>query len=71
MRVLEEIREKERRIGYKRNQQIPIIIVTGTSEKAVVLEACQKGCHDYVVKPIENSVLLEKIEKNINKKNSQ
>ena len=67
IKVLEEIRYKEKKIGYKDHQKTPIIMVTGTSDKKTVIAACREGCDDYIVKPLGDGVLLSKIEKNIKK----
>jgi DNA-binding response OmpR family regulator len=67
IKVLEEIRYKEKKIGYKEHQKTPIIMVTGSSDKKTVIKACQMGCNDYIVKPLEDGVLLSKIEKVLSK----
>ena len=53
--ALEQIRKK----GLK----IPIIILTSSSTKEVVIEAMAKGADDYVLKPFEWEELKAKIEK--------
>jgi two-component system chemotaxis response regulator CheY len=42
---------------------IPIIMVTGESDRASVKEALQAGVADYIVKPITQEVLKEKLVK--------
>ena len=59
LEVLEIIRNKEERINSKRG--IPIIMISANSEEKLVLEACEKGCNDYLVKPFDNLKLIEKI----------
>ncbi|MBN1521118.1 MAG: response regulator [Candidatus Aureabacteria bacterium] len=66
--VLDSIREKEKRVGVVKQRKIPVIMVTAKAEKDVVLEACRKGCNDYMIKPVDNHILLEKIEKTLKKK---
>ncbi|MBC8211952.1 MAG: response regulator [Gammaproteobacteria bacterium] len=40
---------------------VPIIMLTGNSQKTTVLEAIQGGARDYIVKPAESRLLLEKV----------
>ena len=42
--------------------QIPIIMVTGESRRAVVLESVRAGAADFMVKPFCRSTLLDKLE---------
>ncbi len=43
------------------NTNLPFIIMTTESEKAKVFEAIEAGVSNYVVKPVEESVLKEKM----------
>jgi len=63
MRILHKIRLSEHRAGIPIGEGIPIIMVTASKER--FLEAYDKGCHDYVLKPIDPDVLLKKIRKYI------
>jgi len=47
----------------KRNQQIPVIMITTEAERARVVTAIQAGCSDYLVKPFTPDGLKEKLEK--------
>ena len=40
---------------------IPVIIVTGHSQRAVVLESLKAGAADFMVKPLVRATLLEKL----------
>ena len=40
---------------------IPVIMITGQSEKNVVIESLRAGASDFVVKPFDKDVLLEKM----------
>lgn len=40
---------------------IPVVMITGHSEKAVVVESLKAGASDFVVKPFEKDVLLAKV----------
>jgi len=53
--ALEEIR--------KRDQTIPIIIITSSSTREAAVEAIAKGANDYILKPFEWEELKAKIEK--------
>lgn len=41
--------------------KVPIIMVTTEAERSRVVEAIQAGANDYIVKPFEPSVIVEKI----------
>jgi DNA-binding response OmpR family regulator len=53
--VLEEIRKKD--------EKIPIIIITSSSTRESAIEALAKGANDFVLKPFEWQELKGKIEK--------
>ena len=53
--ALEEIRKKD--------QKIPIIIITSSSTRESAIEALAKGANDFVLKPFEWAELKAKIEK--------
>lgn len=44
---------------------IPIIVASGHAEKAKVQSAFQAGARDFVVKPIEKQILLEKLKRHL------
>lgn len=45
-----------------RLKQVPVIFLTSNSDKNHVLKAMTSGANDYVIKPIDEDVLLKKIE---------
>ena len=57
--------------GYEMLQEIrklypvgvPVIYLTSNNEKNYVVKAASYGVNDYVVKPIQNNILMNKIEK--------
>ena len=53
--ALEEIRKKD--------QQLPIIIITSSSTREAAVDAIAKGANDYVLKPFDWAELKAKIEK--------
>jgi CheY-like chemotaxis protein len=40
---------------------IPVIMITGSSERDIVLNSRRNGAVDFVVKPVERSILLDKL----------
>ena len=59
LEILEKIRESEKDAGIGLGDGIPIIIVTAYEKR--FLEAYEKGCDDYVLKPIDANILLTKL----------
>jgi CheY-like chemotaxis protein len=55
MEVLEQLRDNEK------TQSIPVIVLTGLSEKNKIREALDKGITYYIVKPFECQDLISKI----------
>lgn len=64
LQVLEYIRENEKMRGVEINKGIPVIMVT--AHKEPFLDAFDKGCDDYLIKPVNAAILLNKIEEKIN-----
>jgi CheY-like chemotaxis protein len=58
MQALEEIR--------KRDNKIPVIILTSSSTQQVALKAIAKGANEYVLKPFEWQDLKAKVQKVFN-----
>jgi len=59
--LLKKIRKSERDAGILLGEGVPIVMVTGQEQR--FLEAYDKGCNDYILKPIQPEVLLQKIRK--------
>lgn len=59
--VLSLIREIEAEKKVSAQHRVRIIMVTALSEKKVVLDCLQKGCDDFIAKPVDKQLLLEKI----------
>jgi CheY-like chemotaxis protein len=59
LEILHRIRESEKAAGIALGDGVPIIIVTAYEKRFV--EAFNKGCDDYVLKPIDTDILLTKI----------
>ena len=57
--TLREIRRREEDRGVLLGDGIPIIMVT--AYKDPFLDAFNKGCDDYVVKPIDSAMLRQKV----------
>ena len=47
---------------FRKSSTVPVVMVTTEGEQAQVLEAIRAGVNDYIVKPYEKSLLLEKLE---------
>lgn len=56
MEVLEKLRDNEK------TQNIPVIVLTGISEKKQIRDALDKGITYYIVKPFECHDLISKID---------
>lgn len=59
LEILEKIRDSEREAGIPLGEGVPVIIVTAYEKR--FLEAYNKGCDDYVLKPIDTDILMKKI----------
>lgn len=59
LEILRRIRESEHIAGIALGDGVPIIIVTAYEKRFV--EAFNKGCDDYILKPIDTDILLSKI----------
>ena len=59
LEILGKIRESEKKAGIALGEGVPIIIVTAYEKR--FLEAFDKGCDDYLLKPIDTNLLLKKI----------
>lgn len=65
MEVLSYIRSSEEKKDVMLGGGVPVLMVTAHREP--FLEAFNKGCDDYILKPINAQLLLTKIEEKINK----
>lgn len=65
LEILEKIRESEKNAGIPLGEGITIIIVTAYEKR--FLEAFNRGCDDYILKPIDTTILLNKIAERIGK----
>ncbi len=59
LEILAKIRESEKKAGIVLGEGVPVIIVTAYEKR--FLEAFDKGCDDYILKPINTDLLLQKI----------
>jgi len=55
--VLKQIRSRD---AYK---HIPVIMISGESDKAKVIESLKNGAQDFIVKPIDEKSFAEKVMK--------
>ncbi len=68
LQFLKIIRDHEEKTGIRMGHGVPIIMITAF--KKSFLEAFNKGCDDYIVKPVDPDALIEKIEAKLGKKDS-
>jgi two-component system chemotaxis response regulator CheY len=61
--VLKFIRNKETTMGVLFGHGVPVIMTTAFREP--FLEAFNKGCDDYIVKPVMPDVLIKKIQEKL------
>jgi two-component system, chemotaxis family, chemotaxis protein CheY len=65
LEVLHQIRKREGEGGVLLGVGVPIIMITAYKDPC--FEAFRKGCDDYMLKPIDGSKLLQKIEEKLKK----
>jgi two-component system, chemotaxis family, chemotaxis protein CheY len=63
LEVLQIVRESEKKVGIQLGDGIPIIMVT--AYKQPFIEAFDRGCDDYIIKPIDPDELIKKIQEKI------
>jgi len=63
--VLKAIRKKEENKGIQMGQGTPVIMVTAYKEP--FMDAFNKGCDDYVLKPIDPDRLIKKLDEKLTK----
>jgi two-component system chemotaxis response regulator CheY len=66
LEVLQVIRESEQKAGIDLGDGIPIIMVT--AYKQPFIEAFDRGCDNYIIKPIDPDELIQKIKEKIGDK---
>jgi len=64
--LLRKIRKMEEKIGIQIGDGIPVIMVTAYKEN--FLDAFNRGCDDYLVKPVNPQTLIEKIEEKMGRR---
>ena len=60
--VLHQIRHLEKEKKVAEQHQVKIIMVSGMSEKETVIKCLQEGCDEFIVKPIEIKLVIEKMQ---------
>ncbi len=61
LEVLTEIRRQEESARIPEEKRVPIIMITGRTE--TMMASFQLGCDDYLIKPVEPRMLLNKLRK--------
>jgi two-component system chemotaxis response regulator CheY len=59
--VLFEIRMTEQQKNIPKENKVKVIMVTGQSDKDLVITCMQAGCDGYVVKPFDSAIMAAKI----------
>ena len=59
--VLTKIRELEREKQIPEKLRVKIVMISGVSEKEMVMACLRDGCDDFLVKPLETQLLYNKI----------
>ena len=59
--VLIKIRELERKKGIPDKLRAKIVMVSGVSQKEMVMACLRDGCDDFMVKPLETRQVMNKI----------
>lgn len=60
---LKILRQNEKNAGIELGDGIPIIMITAYKEP--VIEAFNYGCDDYILKPVDADILIEKIKEKL------
>lgn len=61
--VLLKIRKIEKDKKISEQHRARVIMVTGISEEETVMDCLRNGCDEFIVKPIDISLVVEKIKK--------
>lgn len=59
--VLTKIRELEKNKGIPDKLKAKIIMVSGVSQKEMVMACLRDGCDDFMVKPLETQLVINKV----------
>jgi HD-like signal output (HDOD) protein/CheY-like chemotaxis protein len=59
--VLGRIRTLEKEVGIPKEDQVRIMMVTGSSEKDTILTCIKAGCNDYIMKPFDMETVIKKL----------
>ncbi|MDD5455677.1 MAG: response regulator [Candidatus Margulisbacteria bacterium] len=62
--VLHKIRDIEDEYKLSKDKKVKIMMVTSSNEKEKVSDAMEMGCDDYILKPFDEEVILERLEIN-------
>ena len=63
LKVVETVREMEEKNSITDSAKVKIVMITAMSEMDFVNSALKMGCDDYIIKPVNNQVLLKKLKK--------
>ncbi|MFH1135864.1 MAG: response regulator [Pseudomonadota bacterium] len=60
--TLKKIRGKEQEMGLAAPALVKVVMITSMSGSAVVKEALDAGCNDYIIKPVKKLLITEKLQ---------
>lgn len=61
LKVLQKMRSIEKVYQVPERERAKIIMVTSHSHKDIVLSSLKMGCDDYIVKPFQRGIIIEKL----------
>ncbi len=61
--ILSEIRRAEKYLNIPKSQQAIILMVTSYGDKDRIVACAQSGCDDYIVKPFNDDIIRQKLNK--------
>ena len=59
--LLSELRKIEKQKKIPKEKRAKMIMVTGVSDKNAIIKCTQADCDDYIVKPFDKKIIIEKL----------
>lgn len=59
--VLNQIRQVEKDKSIDKSYRVKVVMVTTRSDKYVVVDCMTAGCNNYIVKPFDRELVMEKL----------
>ena len=61
IKVLCKIREFETEMSIEKNNRVKIIMVTANKKREVIKNCIKNGCNDYIAKPFNKDIIIQKL----------